>query len=443
MNDLAVPIPKNSLSIQKDMDKCINCGNCLKTCIDEVVSSKILQNNPDAEPLCIDCGRCINTCPKDALKEKIDYLKVKNILHNKQDKTIIISIAPAIRVTLAEELFNKQINLESKIPNILRNLGADYAFDITFGADMTVIEEAREFVDRLKNNERIPQFTSCCPSWVKYLEIFYPNLIPNLSTTKSPIAIQSSLIKSYFANEINVNPNNIIHIVIAPCTAKKTEITRKELSITNKDTDYLLTTKEFIQLIKEENIDINMIEDSHFDSIFGKGSGAGVIFGTSGGVLTSVIRTAYYLYTGKNIDLERLEFNALTKSNEVKETNIYFGDRLVRVAVCNGIKNARELIEKILKKEVEYDLIEVMSCEGGCVGGGGQPKTEDIKHRKQLLLDEDKKMKNRLCHENKNIIKIYRDLLERPGSDIAKKILHTSYEDKSYLLEGNTRKKEI
>ena len=441
MENQAVPISKDNESIEKDMNKCINCGNCLKICIDEAVASMILEKNGKAEALCINCGQCINTCPKEALHEKFDYLKVKEILHNKQNKKIIISVAPAIRVTLAEEFdYEVGTNIEGKIPSIIKKLGADYAFDITFGADITVIEEAYELVQRLKNKKNLPQFSSCCPSWVKYVEIFYPELIPHLSTTKSPIAIQSSLIKTYFASKNNIDPQDIIHIVVAPCTAKKMEINRKELSITNKDTNYLLTTREFIKLIKEENIDIKELTNSNFDSIFGKGSGSGVIFGTSGGVCEAVLKTAYYFYTGKNIELDRLEFNALKKDSDIKETAIYFDDRLVKVAVCSGIKTTRELIDKVLKKEVDYDFIEVMSCHGGCINGGGQPSLTDKKNislRSKALINEDKNMKTRFCHENPNVQKIYKEYLKSPNSDKAYEVLHTIYEDKTYLLKGD------
>ena len=430
VDELAVVVSQNNDAIEKDDSKCIKCGNCRKVCVDEVVSNKLV------DKLCINCGQCANVCPTEAIHERFDYSKIKDILKNKNGKKVVMSIAPAIRVSLSEEFEEESgENLESIIPTIMKKLGVDYAFDITFGADMTVVEEAKELVIRLKNKERLPQFSSCCPAWVKYVEIFHPELINNLSTTKSPIAIQSSVIKTYFVEKENLKPEDIINIVIAPCTAKKSEINRKELSITNKDTDYILTTREFIKLIKEENIDIKTLEKSKFDSPLGTGSGAGVIFGSSGGVCEAVLRTAYYIIT--NTNLEKLEFSELRNIEGLKETILTADNITIKAAVCSGIKIAKELIDKGL----EYDFVEVMNCEGGCVAGGGQPKEsvkekeETIKSRNEALFEEDKKMKIRLCHQNPEIIKIYKEFFELPGSSKAKEILHTKYEDKSYMLK--------
>ena len=443
MYELEVAVSKDNDAIEKDYNKCIQCGYCKKVCVDEIISSKLLEKNKDAEPLCINCGQCSNICPTEAIHEKFDYLKVKEILKNRDDKKIIISVAPAVRVALGEDLgFEVGVNLEKKIPGILRTLGADYVFDITFGADLTIMEEAMEFVNRIKNNTRIPQFTSCCPAWVKYCEIFYPSLLNNLSTAKSPISMQSSIIKTYFAQISGINPQDIINIVVAPCTAKKTEINRKELSVTEKDTDFILTTRELALLIKEDNINIENISDSNFDSPISTGSGAGVIFGSSGGVCEATLRTAYYYLTGNN--LENIEFVDLRGIKGIKEASINVNNKEIKVAVCNGIRNAKILIEKILKDESYYDFIEVMSCTGGCIAGGGQPKAtmlymaETKEARSNALYSEDEKMNVRLCHENVEIKELYEKFLKEPNSDIAKKILHTKYEDKSYLLRGET-----
>ena len=443
MYELEVAVSKNNDAIEKDYNKCIQCGYCKKVCVDEIISSKLLEKKKDAEPLCINCGQCSNICPTEAIHEKFDYLKVKEILKNRDDKKIIISVAPAVRVALGEDLgFEVGVNLEKKIPDILRTLGADYVFDITFGADLTIMEEAMEFANRIKNNTRIPQFTSCCPAWVKYCEIFYPSLLNNLSTAKSPISMQSSIIKTYFAQISGINPQDIINIVVAPCTAKKTEINRKELSVTEKDTDFILTTRELALLIKEDNINIENISDSNFDSPISTGSGAGVIFGSSGGVCEATLRTAYYYLTGNN--LENIEFTELREIKGIKEASISVNNKEIKVAVCNGIRNAKVLIEKILKDESYYDFIEVMSCTGGCIAGGGQPKAtmlymaETKEARSNALYSEDEKMNVRLCHENIEIKELYEKFLKEPNSDIAKKILHTKYEDKSYLLRGET-----
>ena len=300
-----------------------------------------------------------------------------------------------------------------------------------------------ELVKRIKNNGVLPQFTSCCPAWVKYCEIFYPELLPNLSTAKSPITMQSTLIKTYFANKKNINPEDIVNVVIAPCTAKKAEVKRKELNYTEKDTDYLLTTRELALLLKEENIDIKTLEESNFDSPLGTGSGAGVIFGVTGGVCEAALRTAYNIITGKDLSKEELEFKAIRGMEGIKEASITIQDKEIKVCVCNGMKNAKTLIDKLLNKEVHYDFIEVMNCIGGCIAGGGQPKVtllnmKDTKlSRLDSLYQEDEKMELRLCHQNPEIIEIYKDYLIEPNSEIAEKLLHTHYEDKSYLLGGN------
>ena len=443
MNNLEVPISKNNDAIKKDKYKCIQCGYCTKVCVDEIVSSKLLEINPNAEALCINCGQCANICPTEAIHEKFDYLKVKNLLHNKDGKIIVMSIAPAVRVSIGEDLgYEVGTNLENIIPTLLRNLGADYAFDITFGADLTIMEEAMELTSRIKNNTNIPQFSSCCPAWVKYCEMFYPQLLPNLSTAKSPIAMQSSIIKTFFANEKGINPQDIINIVVAPCTAKKSEINRKELNVTNKDTDYVLTTRELALLIKEENIDINNVSESKFDFPLATGSGAGVIFGSSGGVCEAILRTTYYFLINKNLEKDELEFKTLRGIQGIKEASINIDGKEIKVAVCNGIRNARILINKLLNKEVYYDFIEIMNCTGGCIAGGGQPKAtmlymaETKEERKETLYSEDEKMTLRLCHENPQIISIYEKYLDKPNSKLAQKILHTRYEDKSYLLGG-------
>ena len=444
--DLEVPISKKNDAIEKIDKKCIKCGYCKKVCNDDITVARMFEINPKREPICINCGQCANICPTESIREKFDYLKVKRILRNKRNKTVIFSVAPAVRVALGEDLGLKVgTNLESKIPTLLRSIGADYVFDITFGADLTIMEEAFEFVNRIKNNGVLPQFTSCCPAWVKYCEIFYPELIPNLSIAKSPIAMQSTIIKTYFAEVKKINPNDIVNIVIAPCTAKKSEINREELNYTTKDTDYILTTRELALLIKEEKINIEEISDGVFDSPLDTGSSAGVIFGSSGGVCEAALRTAYYFLTGKNLGKDELVFETLRGMNGIKEASISINERNIKVAVCNGMKNAKNLIDKLLKEEVKYDFIEVMNCIGGCIGGGGQPKITllDMKDTKltrmNSLYEEDEEMTLRLCHENPEIISIYKNYLQKPNSAISKSLLHTHYFDKSYMLGGDIR----
>ena len=438
-----VLISKSNDALVKEDNKCVTCGLCKKICTNDITVAKMFEVNPNIEPVCINCGQCANICPTNAIHEVYQYLEIKSLLQNKGDKKIIISVAPAVRVALGEILgFPEGTNLESKIPSIIRKMGADFAFDITFGADLTIMEEAKELVERIKTNKRLPQFTSCCPAWVKYCEIFYPQLLNNLSEAKSPIAMQSSIIKSYFSNKIKTKPENIIHIVIAPCTAKKTEANRKELNISAKDTDYVITTREFGLLIKEFNIDINTLEDSKFDSPMQLGSSSGVIFGVSGGVCEAGLRTAYYYLTGKDLSIDKLVFKSIRGMQGIKEASIDINGRVVKVAVCNGMNNAVELIDRLLRNEINYDWIEVMNCPGGCISGGGQPKikipfiTNVRQKRMDALYKEDELMKVRLCHKNPEIIALYNEFLAEPGSPKAKQILHTKFFNKSHLIKA-------
>lgn len=439
--DLELPVSLNNDAITKNLDKCISCGHCTKVCPSKVAAQQLkdVENNKDI--LCISCGQCTNICPVEAMQEKMAYKTVENILNNKNKQIVVFSIAPAVRVSLGEE-FGLEVgkNVEKKIPTALKQMGADYVFDITFGADLTVMEEATELVTRIKKHQTMPLFSSCCPSWVKYLEVFYPELIPNLSTTKSPISMQSTIIKTLFASKIKKLPEEIIHIVVAPCTAKKSEIKREELSVTKHDCDYVLTTRELAMLLKDKKIDIKELEDSSFDTPFETGTGSGVIFGSSGGVAEATLRTAYYLLTKKN--LEKLEFHDLRGMNGIKEATIKIGHRTLNVGIVNGIKNVDSLLEKIKNKECYYDFIEVMTCQGGCIAGGGQPKTTILNmqetriKRMNALYNEDEKSRVRLCHENPNIVKVYEEYLGYPSSSMALELLHTRFEDKSYLVKG-------
>ncbi|MDE5888415.1 MAG: [FeFe] hydrogenase, group A, partial [Bacilli bacterium] len=429
----------------KDDDKCLKCGYCVKTCINEITVANMYDINKSQKPICINCGQCTNMCPTESIHEKFDYLKLKKLL---KDKTKIktVSIAPAVRVALGEE-FNLPLgeNVEGKIVTALKSIGFDYVFDITFGADLTIMEEAQELVNRIKNGGVLPMFTSCCPAWVKYAEIFYPDFLPNLSSCKSPITMQSTLIKTYFAEKKNLEVENILNVVVAPCTAKKSEIKRPEINRTKdmiSDTDFLLTTRELAMLLKEENIELEKLENTSFDSPLGLGSSSGYIFGSTGGVTEAALRTAYYLLTNKNLDNDKMIFKEVRGMEGIKETSVKIDNLQIKVAVANGMKNAKILLDKIRNKEVEYHFVEVMNCEGGCIAGGGQPKTtllekEHIRlSRLKGMYKEDEKSTLRLCHENPDIKRIYEEFLEYPNSEKAEELLHTTYQDKSYLLGG-------
>lgn len=443
--ELALPVASDNPAIKKDASKCIQCGYCVRVCRNDVTVARMYELGITKKPICINCGQCANYCPTESISEKLDYMKVMQLLKDKS-KTVVFSFAPAVRVALGEEFgIEPGVNVYKKIIAALRNIGAKYVFDITFSADLTIMEEAMELVNRIKEGKNLPMFTSCCPAWVKYVEIFYPELIPNLSTCKSPIAMQGSTIKTYFAKMKNINSDDLINVVIAPCTAKKYEIKRRELNVTRRDTDFILTTRELALMIKKNNIDFLHLDNSEFDSPLGLGSSAGVIFGNTGGVAEAALRTAYHYITDEDLDDNSLTFSKVRGMSGIKETEVIIGDKTIKVAVANGMKNAKILIDKIKSGTVNYQFVEVMNCTGGCIAGGGQPKLTlmDMKSAKQKRIDglysEDSKMKKRVSYKNPDIIKIYKDFYGKVGSSLAHQYLHTKYTDKSYLLRGEDK----
>ena len=443
--ELALPVASDNPAIKKDASKCIQCGYCVRVCRNDVTVARMYELGITKKPICINCGQCANYCPTESISEKLDYMKVMQLLKDKS-KTVVFSFAPAVRVALGEEFgIEPGVNVYKKIIAALRNIGAKYVFDITFSADLTIMEEAMELVNRIKEGKNLPMFTSCCPAWVKYVEIFYPELIPNLSTCKSPIAMQGSTIKTYFAKMKNINSDDLINVVIAPCTAKIYEIKRRELNVTRRDTDFILTTRELALMIKKNNIDFLHLDNSEFDSPLGLGSSAGVIFGNTGGVAEAALRTAYHYITDEDLDDNSLTFSKVRGMSGIKETEVIIGDKTIKVAVANGMKNAKILIDKIKSGTVNYQFVEVMNCTGGCIAGGGQPKLTlmDMKSAKQKRIDglysEDSKMKKRVSYKNPDIIKIYKDFYGEVGSSLAHQYLHTKYTDKSYLLRGEDK----
>lgn len=429
----ALWIEKNNCTLQFDREKCTNCGLCKRIC-ENTVGIKYNKNEVK-RPVCINCGQCILNCPFNALDTRNDYEKVLKILQDKND-IVTISVAPAIRTTIGEEFgFENGSIVTKKLVTALKQAGFNYVFDLTFGADLTVMEEAMELVNRLNNNADLPLFTSCCPSWVKYCEIYHSELLPHLSSTKSPIMMQAGIINEYFFAKQKKISKRVINVMLAPCTAKKMEIKRPEL----KGMDYCLTTHEMSLLLKKLNIDLANLPDSDFDQILPDGSGAGNIFGTSGGVLEATLRTTYFYLTGVDTAKDFLQFQALRSFEGVREATITILDKTYKVACVYGLPN----LEKILPHLGEYIMIEVMNCPNGCIGGGGQPKLigpkqkEAREKRASSLYEIDAKKEIRLSYRNPDILRLYSNYLKYPGSTKAKEILHTTFKPNTSYFKNN------
>ena len=445
--DVRVPIESDNVSIQRDDSKCIFCGQCKNICQEyiNVHGTYDLKNTNDVA-VCINCGQCANVCPVDSITEKYEYNDVMNAIKD-PDKIVIFSTSPSVRVAIGEEFKMADGSfVEKKLVSLLRVLGADYVLDTNFSADLTIMEEASELIKRITTkNMPLPQFTSCCPSWVKYIETYYPELINNISTSKSPIGMQGPTIKTYFAKKMGLDPSKIVNVAITPCTAKKYEIRREEMNASAKyhnidnmrDMDYVLTTRELAILAKNNNIDFVNLLDSNYDSLMGEASGAGVIFGNTGGVMEAALRTAYKFITNENAPLELYSLQSVRGLEEIKEATVKINDLEINIAVVYGTKAASKVIEMIKSGEKEYHFIEVMTCPGGCIGGGGQPKgtivkgNSLIKSRIDGLYTRDSSMPLRTSHENSEIIKLYNEFYEKPLSDLAEEMLHTAYNDKS------------
>ena len=357
-----VNISSDNISIYRIEEKCLNCGMCLKTC-------KSINNIGND---CINCGQCILTCSSGALVPKYDYKKVLNYI-NDTDYCVVAFTAPAVRVAIGDEFnYAPGTFLEGKMVSALKKIGFDYCFDATFGADLTVMEESYELIEKLKRKEK-PLFTSCCPSWVKYFKTYHEKDINNLSTCKSPLSMEATMIKTYFKDMYNLEKDKIITVSIVPCVAKKYE--RKLYP----ETDFALTTKELAMMIRETNIDFESLKDKEFDKLLGSSSSSGLIFGASGGVTEAVLRTAYYMLNGKKAPAKFYHFDEIRNEQDFKTATIDLQKYYVKVAVVNKISTVKEKYD-LLK---QYDFVEVMACPGGCIGGGGQP-LQSIKNSKQI-----------------------------------------------------------
>ncbi len=439
----------SSASMERDPAKCILCGRCVRTCneIQKIgaidFTNRGFRSNvttPFNKGLnisdCILCGQCILVCPTAALREKSHLKEVQTALNDKS-KYVVVQIAPAVRATVGEE-YNLPLgtNVTGQLVTGLRRLGFKKVFDTNFSADLTIMEEGTELIKRITNNGVLPMFTSCCPGWVKYIEMNDPELLPHVSSCKSPHEMQGAVLKTFYAKKMGIKPEDMYVVSIMPCTVKKFESERPELAEEHiSDVDAVLTTREIVRLFKFAGIDFNDLPEDNFDDPLGESTGAAAIFGTSGGVMEAAVRTAYAKVTGK--ELEALELNDLRGLDGIKEATIDFNGLNVNVAVVNGIGNIRPVLDKIKSGEINYHFIEVMACPGGCINGGGQPinqKPDKIKKRIQVLYDIDNKAKFRRSHENESILKLYKEFLGEPNSHKAHEILHTKYVDRKTIL---------
>ena len=427
----AVEIAENNIAIQRIREKCIDCGMCLRICKEREGIEDLCGGNT-----CVNCGQCVQACPFGALIPKKDENKLEEAIKN--NKICIAYTSPSVRVAIGDEFgMEPGKYAQGKLVSALRKLGFKYVLDVTFGADLTILEEANELVYRIKNGGKLPMFTSCCPAWVKYAEMYYPEILENISTCKSPIGMQGEIVQNYFTKKMNLNKEDIYTVAITPCTAKKYEVAREEIG----GTDIVLTTKEIIDMLKEKEIDLNDLEDSNYDSLLGEGSGAGMIFGNTGGVMEAALRTAYNIMTGKELERDAIVFNNVRGIENVKEAKINIEGTEINIAVIHKMSSAKPILEDVKNGKSKYHYIEIMNCLGGCIGGGGQPKTkmsdeiEVKKKRIESLYQRDEEDKIRVSHKNPDIIKVYEEFLGKPLGSKSEKLLHTSYKDKSNLLK--------
>lgn len=434
----------------RDNSKCILCRRCVAACDNQAISViganargfDTCITSPFEKKIqaysCISCGQCIVNCPTGALYEKDSTADVLAAI-NDPEKYVVVQTAPAVRAALGEE-FGYEIgtNVEGKMVTALRRLGFDKVFDTNFAADLTIMEESQELIERITNGGKLPMITSCSPGWIRYCEFYYPEQLDHLSTCKSPQQMFGATLKTWYAEKMGIDPAKIVSVSVMPCTAKKFEIGRDDQNAAGvADVDYSITTRELARMIKGAGINFNILPEEAFDSPLGEGSGAAVIFGATGGVMEAALRTAVEKITGKTLD--SVDFAEVRGMEGVKEATYAVGDLQIKVAVASGTANAKTLMEQVKNGTSEYQFIEIMGCPGGCINGGGQPivdattrNFEDFKaKRASALYTSDANNANRKSHENEAIKRVYSEFFGEPGSHKAHEILHTSYVKRS------------
>lgn len=444
-------IDDKSPAIMRDFNKCILCRRCVAACknVQEIGAIDCINrgfescistvgDNSLADVNCTFCGQCIEACPTGALKEK-EY--IKDVWRNLKNPEIytVVQTAPAVRVALGEE-FDMPVgtNVTGKMVSALKSLGFDRVFDTNTGADLTIMEEANEFIERFEKQKGLPMITSCSPGWVRFAEKNYPDLLGHLSSCKSPHQMFGAMVKSYYAKKYNVDPSKICMVSVMPCIAKKYECQREEMEVEGiRDVDYVITTRELARMIKQANIEFTELQEDKFDEPMGEATGAGAIFGTTGGVMEAALRTAADVLENK--DLPKFEYEAVRGGKGRKEAVIEIAGKKVKAVVVSGLSNAKKIMNEIKEGKAYYQFVEIMACPGGCIMGGGQPikssKTQseiDVrKLRADALYSIDEKSIIRKSHENPVIKQMYEEFLQKPGSEVAHKYLHTHYSKKN------------
>ncbi len=442
-------VDTSSEAIMRDLSKCIMCRRCETVCnkvqtvgtltgFGRGFSAKVGTPNlmPLADTSCTFCGQCVNACPVGAITG-ISYVKKVWAAINDPSKTVIVQTAPAVRVAVGQEFgFEPGVPVTGKLVSGLRALGFDKVFDTNFSADLTIMEEGHEIVERVKSGKNLPILTSCCPGWINFIEHNFPDLLHIPSSCKSPQQMFGAIAKSYYAEKIGIKPEDLIVVSVMPCQAKKYEAARPEFSRDGvRDVDCVVTTRELCRMFREAGVNLANMDDSEYDSPLGDSTGAADIFGVTGGVLEAACRSVYFMLNGKNLEGDAINFRAVRGLDGIKEATVRITpDKSINVAVCSGLGNARKVLEMVRKEPDRFQAIEIMACPGGCINGGGQPflhgETDLLEKRMRGLYCEDERKAKRCSHDNPDIQKLYQEYLGEPGSEKAHHLLHTVYHQK-------------